>query len=98
MNDLRHCTTYPIISYNPCIGDLIIWSGWLSVWYGFLKETKDKKSCICVFSALPILLVSQDTTYKYIKELDLDYIRNSKNGRFAIFRNSSDLEKPILFV
>lgn len=93
----QHCMVYSIFTYYPSIGDTLIWSGWLSTWYGILEETKQKENCVFVFSALPILLVSNDSS-KYIKEIQLKDIRNSKNGKFAIFRNSAEHEKQIWFI
>lgn len=75
----------------------MIWSGWFSTWYGILEETKQKETCVFAFSALPLLLVSDDAR-RYIKEIQLNDIRNSKNGKFAILRNSAEYEKHIIFV
>jgi hypothetical protein len=98
MHELEYCYKKSILSYYPSIGDMIIWSGWFSTWYGFLKYTKEKETCVCVFSALPLLLVADDDSYKHIKELKLNDIKNSKNGRFTIIRNSQENDFPIWFI
>lgn len=94
----NYCVVQSIFSYYPSVGDLLIWSGWFSTWYGFLEESKQKETCVFVFSALPILLVSDDKSLRHIREIKLKDLRNSKNGKFAILRNSSEYEKPIWFI
>lgn len=99
MNDFKPaCHTSSILTYTPIYGDYLIWSGWFSTWHGFLIDFKQPSRCVFMVAGLPLFLVNQSGIGKSIKTLDLEQIRNSKAGMFAVIRHSNEHQFPTWFV
>lgn len=99
MNDFSPaCLTSSILTYKPLYGDHLIWSGWFSTWHGFLIDFKNPNDCVFIVAGLPILLANRDGTGKSIKRLNLDDIRNSKGGKFAIIRHNHENSLPTWYL
>jgi hypothetical protein len=76
-----------ISSYIPVYGDFVVWSGWFVTWNGVVSSYDDVKEQLeIVFSTLPFLLFTMEPKEqnKNKRTIDLDNIRNSSNGNFAV--------------
>lgn len=77
-----------IQSYKPRIGDLIIWHGWFTHYYGIVNGLDNNKIRI-VRSGMPILLLTMNPEDmcdpKNTKMVSLAKIRSSK-GAFAVMQ------------
>lgn len=74
-----------IKKYVPKTGDLIIWHGWFSHFYGIING-HDDKSVRVVKAGLPFLLftMSQDQMDESHEIIPLSKIKGSKGGEYAV--------------
>jgi hypothetical protein len=91
------CYTQSILQYQPVYGDYLIWSKWFSTWHGFLYEQKDS-TLTFMMAGLPVFLTNKSGRGQKSIMLDLNKIRNSKGGKFAVIRYERDKGLPIWYV
>jgi len=91
------CFTESILKYQPIYGDYLIYSKWFSTWHGFLFEVQ-KNDLTFMIAGLPVFLADRNGKGQKTITIDLNKIRNSKGGKFAIVRFERDKELPIWYV
>lgn len=76
-----------IISYQPKIGDFVIWHGWFSHYYGIINGINDNQIRI-VKAGMPLLLLSMDPDdiNKNLIVVSVNKIRGSR-GSYAVNQN-----------
>ena len=76
-----------VSDYAPAYGDFVIWTGWFVSWCGVVSnyDPEEEKLSI-IFSTMSFLLftMTEQEQKKNTRILNLDKIRNSANGVFAI--------------
>jgi len=77
----------PISEWRPSHGDLVIWHGWLTHWYGTIVDIVDDVIHVAR-AGLPLLLMqlSGSKLKKSIKEIDIDDIIGCKPGEYAVLQ------------
>ena len=76
--------------YSPQYGDLVIWAGFFSVWFGFVINLNDKQNEInVIFGGLPLFLLTMSETEqaRSIYKIHLSKIKTASKGTWAILRH-----------
>lgn len=79
-----------IQEWDAQVGDIIIYHGWFTHWFGVISLVDKNNNTVGVVKAgLPILLVtlSGSKMDKSRRTLDIDDIRASSGGRFSIIKS-----------
>lgn len=79
-----------IATYQPQIGDVVIWHGWLlSRWFGFITDINKDGNLTIISAGLPVLLFAAGKKKKY--EVDLESIQASVGGEYAVQRAEKNM-------
>lgn len=76
----------PINSWDPEIGDIVVWHGWIQHWFGIVAGVNPSEDKIYIVkSGLPLLLVgmSPPEIENNKTELSLSSILSSTGGKYA---------------
>lgn len=67
-------------SYKPKIGDLIIWHGWFTHWFGIVNGINDHKIMV-IYAGIPNLLftMSEDEYENNSKSISIKSIKSNRN-------------------
>ena len=78
----------PLTSWEPRIGDFVIYHGWFNKWYGVVAEV-NKSTIIMRHEGLPLLLASmrQDEQEEKKIEKRISEVRSSRGGKYAVLQD-----------
>lgn len=79
----------PIAEWNPQIGDIVIYHGWIQHWFGVVNGIlRESASVSLIKDGLPMLLLTKSPSRyeKDTKTIGIDIIQNSRGGKYAIQR------------
>jgi hypothetical protein len=85
-SDLAHFKY--LTEWSPQIGDIVIWHGWFTHWYGVVSSITNSTVGI-IKSGLPILLLTMDQS-DYdgnTMNVSISDIRRSTGGKYATIRS-----------
>lgn len=91
-----------ITDYQPQYGDYVIWTGWFSVWHGFVVGYDKNNSIVdIIFAAMPLALIElqdeseqKENTY----QIDLLKIKRSKGGEWAVMRHEQAQNSIVWYI
>lgn len=76
----------PINEYLPKYGDVIVWSGWFTTWFGVVNDfDANTGELSIIFAGMPFLLFTLKETEqtKAIRKIHIDKIQGAAHGTFA---------------
>lgn len=74
-----------IKDWKPTIGDVVVWHGWLTHYFGIVMDIDGKKNTVKLKkNGLPILLF---TSKSDTIEVEIDEIMFSKAGKYTVIKN-----------
>lgn len=77
----------PIQSYNPRVGDFVIWHGWFTHYYGIVNYTHNNKVKI-IKAGLPELLFNMDQSDMEKNSIIVDANKIKKSKDYAILQSN----------
>jgi hypothetical protein len=79
----------PIQEWEPEVGDIIIYHGWIVHWFGLINQIEPNGIVSVVRAGIPILLLTmgQSKMSKSISKIDSDEIKLSTGGKYAVVKN-----------
>lgn len=92
---------FPIQTYTPVYGDLIIKSGWLRQYFGFMIQYDTTKSEVSIImEGMPRLLVTSPTSEheKKTEKYALSKITNGWPGEWAVLRHDKTKNTSVWFI
>lgn len=90
-----------VAEYIPRYGDMIVWAGWFSTWYGVVSDFDEKTGeLVIIFAGLPYLLFTMDEQEqkKETRRVSLDKIQKSPHGVFAVHQHDYTRNVSIWFI
>jgi hypothetical protein len=80
----------PINTWKPGVGDVIIWHGFFTHWFGIVSQIQPDGSVCVITSGLPLTLftMNQDTMKKFVKTVHFTRIHASRGGEWAVAQTS----------
>lgn len=88
-------------SYQPRIGDFLVWSGWLSTSYGVVDGISSSGDVLhAIFEGLPVLLftIAPDQRDRHRKDIKVSDIRESRPGSWAILQHDHQHNSQVWYV
>ena len=90
MVDLAHYAA--ISTWQPKMGDIVIWHGWFTHWYGVVNQVQASGHISVIRGGLPLLLftMDQDSMQKKTKLVYITKIRASRGGEWAAIQTANN--------
>ncbi len=88
MNTIINLANYgSIVKWSPQLGDVIIYHGWLTHWFGIINGIEGNTLHI-VKAGMPLLLLTMDDIEipKNSIKIGINKIKRSTGGKYAIFQ------------
>ncbi len=90
-----------IAEYVPVYGDTIVWSGWVTTWFGVVTDFDAETGELSViFAGIPFLLFTMkpDEMTKETKLISLAKIQGSSHGTFAAHQHDYTRNVSLWFI
>ena len=79
-----------VAEWHPQVGDYVVWHGWLTHWFGIVRQIDQDGSLHVMKQGIPILLFSLSNNEPAMDENTVKIhsaeIRNSSGGRYAVIQ------------
>ena len=77
-----------IAKWQPKVGDIIIWHGWFTHWYGVVGQIQQSGHIVVIRAGLPLLLftLDQDSMAKKAKTVHMSKIQRSRGGEWTVIQ------------
>jgi hypothetical protein len=88
--DLGHYA--PIHKWMPRIGDIVIWHGWMTHWFGVINLIQPNGHVSIIKSGMPATLftMNQDEMQKSVVQVHYTKMQASRGGEWAVVQVSKE--------
>jgi hypothetical protein len=82
---IQYAQFLPLKDWRPLIGDLVIWHGWFTHWFGFISSIDQNGMLSIIKAGLPALLMqmNQGEYAKNTIKVNMFKMLGSRNGEYA---------------